>query len=515
MTTDPSQIILKSPEEVPPPSASTLYAFGDSDDALRLTVLLSDILEQREGHKVTEYARVCRDPKAAPHDRIEALRRAVQYADSTQHRPIALVDIDALSTTGDDSWTGDRSPRISQSFADMISDAVGRGGWWLYRTSPPRFGTTPSNFDLDVLDTDEDANEEDVVMRAFSADCHTLVRSLVSRNTLTTRDLRRIREGVESPDAYVVRVAYDTLSRQACGAIRVLAALRPPQCLNGVVGPMTLRDGEIDSRGLPKSAVLELVDRGMLLRSKERSTVRVARIVRDVLEEMGAHGLHHTINQLHSHRGTEAIEHRPNADVLEVHHHAVCAGDIDNAMRTATFYGTELRSLATRISLDAQEAFGLAKYEQARRLFSQAARLFEHVVRHFDHTDAYSWEYFAYNLARSRQEAREIGIAQAYARAHQLWRNNPLYHGRLLGYRAECGQDVIHEVIRGLDQYVQQLVEHDDGPSYFAEAVIHGMRRGRQFGQLSKLLAARRTILAWRAPKALELAEERLSEVDT
>jgi hypothetical protein len=137
-----------------------------------------------------------------------------------------------------------------------------------------------------------------------------------------------------------------------------------------------------------------------------------------------------------------------------------------------------------------------------------AAELFQEVVDRFDATDAYAWEYLGYNLARANDASQNERILKAYERAYNLWRKNPLYHGRLLGFRGKLGMYVAPEVMRGLDRYVSEYRDESDAVSYFAETALTGLRRGGQQAQLDEILSRRRSILERFAPRALASVED-------
>lgn len=107
----------------------------------------------------------------------------------------------------------------------------------------------------------------------------------------------------------------------------------------------------------------------------------------------------------------------------------------------------------------------------------------------------------AFNLAlASKQEPlpdeRAKEIRGAYQKAFELDRNNPLYHGRLLGFRAERGEDVRVEFHRGMAKYIRRHREQSPAISYFAEPVLQGMTRGRSRGQRFEVIERWRQALA-------------------
>jgi hypothetical protein len=240
---------------------------------------------------------------------------------------------------------------------------------------------------------------------------------------------------------------------------------------------------------------------GFLQPGTEPSTLRMPRLAREMLRAFAQFGMAREVHTLHARLAATPIDARPMDEQLEIHHHAVRAGDAVLAQRTALFYGTELRGLATQIGLEAKREHNRAKH-------TKAADLFAHIVRSFDRTDAYAWEYHGYNLALTGDPSHRAEILDAYQRAHELWRGNPLYHGRLLGFRGQLGEDVAAEVVRWLDRYVEQFGDEHDAVSYFAEPTLKGLRRGEQHAQLTRIVGSRRSILERFAPRALAAVKE-------
>ena len=202
------------------------------------------------------------------------------------------------------------------------------------------------------------------------------------------------------------------------------------------------------------------------------------------------------VRQVHERLAAETVAAKDTAALLEIHHHAVLARDVERAKGTALFYGTELRDLATQLRLEGQREGNRAK-------FSKAADLFEYVVKNFDGTDACAWEYLGYNLARASGMAQRQRISFAHEKAHQLWSENPLYHGRLLEFRGQMGDDIVAAFASWLDRYVNKFGNEQDAVSFFAEAALKGLRRGKQSAQVMRILAGKRARLERFAPRAL------------
>jgi hypothetical protein len=313
---------------------------------------------------------------------------------------------------------------------------------------------------------------------------------------LRPRDLSRIIADVEDFDAHLVDLAYDALPPSARDTGKLLSAVRPPQHVNGALGPFIYAGDKPSATSVPRTATAALRDGGFLQPSAEPATLRVPRLVRDLLRRFAQLGMAGEVQRLHRRLAAEPLDAKATSTQLEIHHHAVLAGDVDRAKSSAQFYGTELRDLATQLSFEGQR-------ERNRAKFAKAAELFEYVVTNFDETDAYAWEYVGYNLARANDVTHRTRILKAYDQAHRLWPDNPLYHGRLLGFRGQMGQDIVASFASWLDRYVSKFGDELDAVSFFAEAALKGLRRGKQNEQVTRIVAQKRALLERFAPRAL------------
>lgn len=498
----PSKVIVGTAGSAPP-MPGFFFAFGERDDPLRLAVLLAEHVARRapDDGALQQQASVCRDPKASWKARQAALGEALALAAERERAPfLAFVDLDALAPVQTEGWKGDRSVTMKRDLYRVVLDAIGRSGWLVVRTCPTETVSTDlADLDVEVsyaaaIDTPVEEAEP------FAPEIRPIALWLVHRGALGPRDLSRIVADVEHFDAHVVDLAYDALSGTARDAGKLVAGLRPPQRLNGVLGPFELaQDSDVSSKSLPRRAVDELRASGFLQPGPSPSTLRMPRLVRDQLRAFAPLGMAKEVRRLHAQMAAQTLQDRATSDQLEIHHHAVLARDVERAKGTARFYGTELRDLATQLSLEANR-------RGDRAGFRRAADLFEYVVLRFDPSDAYAWEYYGYNLARTSRTldaTTRARVREAYDRAHRLWPGNPLYHGRLLGFRGEHGENVTADVSSWLDRYVQQFGDERDAVSFFAEAALNGLRRGHQDQQVAQIVARKRPLLERFAPRAL------------
>jgi hypothetical protein len=496
----PSKIVLGNLEAAPPGTA-LLFPFGDRDDPQRLAVLLAERLASSfpDSAEILRKARTCLSPRTSWRDRRILLGDALALA-TEQHTGhfVALADIDALAPQGTEDWSADRSLAMRQDLYKVVLEAVERGGWLVFRSSPER----KVSADLACLDVEESYAPEPENLaypeeaNPFAPEVRPFAAWLTQRGALRPKDLSRIVADVEDFDAHLIDLAYDALPPTARDTGKLLSALRPPQHVNGALGPMAYAGERPTETAVPRAAVAALRASGFLQPSVEASTLRMPRLGRDLLGRFSHLGTGSELQRLHGRLAGEAIEGKTASVQLEIHHHAVLSRNVDLAKHTAIFYGTELRDLATQLSFDAQREHNRAK-------FARAAELFEYVVSTFDGNDAYAWEYLGYNLARASDAAHRQRILRAYETAHRLWPDNPLYHGRLLGFRGQLGQDVVADFASWFDRYLNKFGDEAEAVSFFAEAVLKGLRRGDENEQVARIVARKRALLERFAPRAL------------
>lgn len=148
---------------------------------------------------------------------------------------------------------------------------------------------------------------------------------------------------------------------------------------------------------------------------------------------------------------------------------------IEEAFETATFYATDLRELAIRLS--------------KRNDWKSASGVYRKIVDKLDPDDAYAWEYLAYNLVRLDPVQHADDILSAYAKAHDLDPTNPLYHGRLLGFRGRLGQEIRSEFQNAIALYNWRGVDR------FASEVLKSLKRGGSADFAKELVTANRSLL--------------------
>lgn len=503
--TSASRITIGSPQSLG--TTGSVFAYGDRDDPARLVVLLADrvltVCDQTSD--AARNAKLCLEPRTPWRTRLQCLRSALHDAADGLDEPfIALWDVDALVSTETESWDQERASLLRRDILHLVRDAAAAGGWILVRTSRTHALATSTVFDdLDLeREIAPDTKEIPEEARLFAPECRPIASWLVERNILRPRDLAEVERTVERSEEHLVDLAYESLPPVARNAVSILTALRAPQGLNGHYGPLPFEAGALNAsaRSLPATTRALLVDSGLIQRTWVSGPWRMPRIVRARLAQLALMTVGVELEEVHRSQAEPGANTDAEA-LVEAHYHAICTGDIELSKRTAVYYGSELSEVATRLSLGSQDVEELS---EKKRLFTAAANLFHHVVTNFDDTDAYAWEYYGYNLARA-ESADTTEILGAYRRAFALRPGNPLYHGRLLGFRAQLGQSIVEETIVNVRQYALNAPERES-VSFFVEAVMKGLWRGAQRQQAHKILTACHALLERLAPRTLQKA---------
>jgi hypothetical protein len=474
-------------------------AFGDPDDGLRLTVLLADRLG-REAPLAREEAEACKMKKIPWDQRLDALQRLLERTPPPRDRPFlgALIDPDALypgRQTGRRLWKDRGFSAQRAAVFDVLSDAVDRGGWLVLRPNPRQeiSARWPHAASSDVHDVSADAL--DVASRAIGADLRPVLAWLVrAKKALGVDDVRDVLEerGPEGLETYALMLAYEMLKPTVQSAGQRLSALRGPQEVNGAIGGFYVAprgsEGERAAEtvevmrrpSVSEHAVEALEACGFLQPvdpARGRSSLQMPSPVRAFLRRLARLEAPSRWSSDNDKLGAQPIEALLVEEQLEVHYHAVESGSFENAYRTALYYGADLRGLAFRMSKNGQ--------------YGDAARVYQVIVEKFDPEDSYALEYLGYNLAREVDRRIRRGgppltqeestrILSAYDTAARKARTNPLYNGRLLGFRAELGEPVRAAFDEEMRTYRDTSRWKRTAMGYFAKAVFDGLvRRGR------------------------------------
>lgn len=479
----------------PRPSMAVLEAFGEPDDHLRLSTLIADAvikadvvtraLDSAAAATLRGVARRLTDDRGPRSWR----DRRPDFMEVTRLMPsgaVVLRDPDAFADPslfdGSADWDDATLCRERGEFFESLMGAIARGAIELERTAPdPRFSRRLASAAVSVPDARvASAAPADPYAPHVGPDARGALGWLLRGQHLDEGAVDELIEEGAGPklDRHLILVAYDHLPRASREAAYRLAVLRGEQALNGAIGPFAVQ-ARPAAAAVARAQVEALLACGFLRRTAADGRVRMPRIVREVVlaradaEDPDAVVKDHELAFAHLQRsgGPSLVD-----GLIELHHHAVRGLLIQQAIATAKFYATDLRELAIRLSRKEQ--------------WLAAADVYRKVVER-DPEDAYAWEYLGYNLARAQPRRHAAAIEAAYARAHEIEPANPLYHGRLLGFRARVGHSITAEFRHWIDIYTYNGVDR------FASEVLKGLRRGDRDPTAKRLLAAHPWLLKY------------------
>lgn len=493
MPSSRSLIVLGTSSDVTP-LPPVFHVYGAPDDHHRLTVLLADRVEQVLGREDAD-TRTCRDPRAIWRERLFALGRALEAGmrHSREEYTFGIADIDALVTPDRGDWDERAIFKERQDFYRMLRRAIDRTGWVVFRPNP----SEAVSEELDELDVDSQLTDAPPMcdglpqetLDLLPPDCRPVAAWLHRIGSLSAERLDDIVEEVNDVGEHVLSLAYDALPRRARDAGKLLSAVRQPQRLNHAIGQFAIGDGEPNASSLPRVGVEALCGCGFLQPDLDGSsaTVRMPRRVRVMLNGQARLSLPDEIKQVHA-RLARPLQVSATGELrLEVPFHALRSGDVDLAKATA-FFSADLRDFGARLSREGK--------------YAPAAELFQYLVDTFDPEDAYAHEYLGYNLARAAGTREKERILKAYESAHRYANEkNPLYHGRLVGFRGELGDDITSDFDRGMRVHA---TVHASAVAYFAEAVFKGLARGHRDDLRARLSHKWSSTLKRLAPRVLQ-----------
>lgn len=285
---------------------------------------------------------------------------------------------------------------------------------------------------------------------------------LVASGRVNHAALRGVLEEASAEDApaYLLETFYDCAGprlRQALSEVSLLRERHPlartPQESRTSVFHRVLSGGDTQRR------LDELEKSGVLVRGGNGARqVYLSRTIRDwVLRRLGLVDREELL-AMRTNLAQQLAVHRQVDARLESHRLSVLAGDVETAVRTAAYFGTDLRLLARRISTE-----GGRKKDTSR--FRIAADIYRRIVSDFDSDDAYSWQYLGFNLQRSeplqahaegRTSTDEIRLAFETSCKKSRAGFNPLYSARRVGFEYLIGaasfSDVLEVVNRANSQ---------------------------------------------------------------
>lgn len=395
---------------------------GDADDHLRIVVELAEALRDVAD---PEPLSACLDPSRAWRSvggevgRLDAFRELLASVRLPDRAVTAcIVDPDALDVApeGTALWDDATARRERAELLDTLIRAAQRGGWIFVRPWPRL--SLSLRLDFTDLVGDEPADRVGLPPGAVI-----LRRWLAEHGGASDARLEALLAEVDGLAEALTDAALDALPPAALRAGVTLSAVRSELALNGTCGP--LRWDEAGPDAVARDGVACLREAGLLLPTGPTKRQRISRILRQRLDARMTAGERGARRQAHAALARRAAG-SSSPEILERHYHAVQAADLEVALETAVFFGSDLREIARERSFQGR--------------YAEAAAIYRTIVERFDAHDAYAWEYLGYNLARA-QESPQVDaldrIEAAYLTAHRLARTNPLFHGRLIGLRIE------------------------------------------------------------------------------
>lgn len=493
-------------------AVATVRLHGDDDDHLRAVVALSLVFDGDDPFT----ARLCRAPENNPWpSRLAAFRELLRAATRNRRRLVVRVEdpdaLDAGPFNDRRRWDDARFARQRGELLDvLLKAAIDDGLITLVRTQPRRridFHLQRSVIREGNLDCVQSrGSPERVGGVPFPAVLAPVARWLLTEGAMTEVDLRALDEIHGAVEVLVA--AWERLKPSVRRDAMRLSTVRDPMHRNGTMGPFAWMDvgGPDSGDAVASMSVDQLASAGFLQASPlQAGQLQMPRMVRHfverharLLEPEGTRSLHAKLAA----RDQQAAE-RTGTTVgtvrtMEAHWHAIAAQDVDRAFETAQFYGADLRAVAIQLGRSAHRIRRNESVAKADAAFEQAARVFERIVSDFDREDAYAWEYAAYNrwqlhrFALSQATAEQRGqIATGFERACQLDARNPLFRGRLLAFRIDCGETIDSDLDRWMGTFLDQLGERDrtaaERLTWFAEPILGALRRRSSFDQLRRL----------------------------
>lgn len=475
----------KKTEQVSRPSVVVLEAFGDPDDHLRLSTLIADVVSKipaitpllrGKARRLTDD----RGPLSWRERRLDftEIMRLVPSGALVLRDPDAFAE--AYTSDGSTDWNDAALHRERGEFFECLMEPIARGAIELVRTAPdPRFSRRLPSPAVSAEDTPDDSS--DPYASLVGPDARGALRWLLKSKHLEEDAVDELIEGGVGPalDRHFLLVTYDHAAPNIRAAAYRLAVLRGERKLNGSIGPFSVQARPAEA-AVTRAQIDGLLACGFLRRvTGER--VRMPRIVRDIVlaradaTDPDSVADDHKLAFAH----LEQFYDLSRIDcMIERHHHAVHGLLIKEAIATAKFYATDLRELAIRLSHKEQ--------------WNAAAGVYRAIVER-DRADSYAWEYLGYNLVRAQPQAQPTKhvdeILDAYSKAHEIEPTNPLYHGRLVGFRGRMGKDIGAEFDRGIRNYTWNGVDR------FASEVLKGLRRGKHDQTARRLVNAHTSLL--------------------
>lgn len=479
-------------------SMLTLQAYGDSDDHLRIPVLLATHLRAYAPDAAEDCLRARNNPWKKRRNALNSLLGSVARE---ARRPVAcLDDLDAMDPgelAGERRWNDVTFGLQRQDLVTLLLRYAEEHNLFTLRRPDPqdalssRLVSQHGSEQSPLVMVDDDAEGTGAVDE-LPLDLRPVARWLIAERMLDDFDIWELVE--ERIPLHLLSVAWDRLKPLAREDALRLCAFRPPMHANGALGPFAWTHSvSALEPTVSRAGAEQLQTAGFLQRKPAGDGWAMPRAIRSFVYQMASLHDPDALARTHSAIAT-AMTGDSVEEATERHHQAVAAGDEATAITTARFYGSDLRGLAVQKSRTGHESMRAGGNRSAAvAAFEQATKIFEQILT-YDPDDAYAWEYSGYNrwlpfrdAPLSAPQSVVESVRDAYKKACQFDSINPLFRGRLLAFEAALRLPYTTELKRYSKYFYSQ---HGEGYlTWYFEPLLTVLTQQERHGELEELRA--------------------------
>lgn len=448
----------------------TLQAYGDSDDHLRIPVLLATHLRAYAPDAAKDCLRAQNNPWEKRRRALDSLLGSVAR-EATQ--PVAcLDDLDAMDPgelAGERRWNDVTFGLQRSDLVTLLLRYAEEHNLFTLRRPYPQDALSSRlaslhRSDRSPLVLEEDETEGPEAVNELPLDLRPVARWLISERMLDHLDIRELIE--ERIPTHLLSTAWDRLKPAAREDALRLCTYRPPMHANGALGPFAWAPAApLPGVTVSRVGVEQLRTAGILRRTPRGDGLTMPRAIRSFVYQLATFHDPDALAQTHGTIAAALTDDGAEA-MTERHHQAIAAGDEAAAIKTAQFYGSDLRGLAVQKSRAGHESMKPGgNRADALAAFEQATKIFEQILT-YDPNDAYAWEYSGYNrwlpyrdAPRTAPQSVVDSVRDAYKKACQFDGINPLFRGRLIAFEAALGVPYVTELKRYSRTFYSQLGE--------------------------------------------------------
>lgn len=269
-------------------------------------------------------------------------------------------------------------------------------------------------------------------------------KHLIDNKIIRKHDLNIIAQNTEKRDQSIAEIFVESLTPQQRMLLEIISIVRcgiDQISVNKDLAELIL--GPVES--IPET-LSQLKSLGAIINQDHE--VIVPRLIRQycrlLLESREPEKFKYLNNKI-----VDELEHLDvNSDLqLDGSFHARLASNIEKIWHFSSFEYSNAKLLAYQLSIDNK--------------FEESAYIYNKIIKEINQSDAYCWEYYAYNLARSSTApAKAPLIQEAYKRAVELEPSNPLYNGRYFGNLILNNIDIIDTFKSSLNFYSKYENRH-------------------------------------------------------